>query len=59
MHRPIVSHGPIVRKDIESIFVRSIDAYSFRNQKEMELGVKDRESIEAEVIFLVLFRNQG
>jgi hypothetical protein len=42
------------KKRYRKYFRTRIDAFSFRNQKEMELGVKDREAIETEVIFLVL-----
>jgi len=43
------------RKKRHRKFFRSmVDAFRFRNLKEMELGVKDREAIENEVIFLVL-----
>ncbi len=42
------------KKRFRKYFRTRIDAFSFRNQKEIELGVKDREAIENEVIFLVL-----
>jgi predicted DNA-binding transcriptional regulator AlpA len=42
------------KKRFRKYFRTRIDAFSFRNQKEFELGVKDREAIENEVIFLVL-----
>ena len=42
------------KKRYRKYFRSRIDAFSFRHEKEMELGVKERESIEAEVIFLVL-----
>ena len=42
------------KKRHRKYFRTRIDAFSFRNQKEMELGVKDREAIENEVIFMVL-----
>ena len=42
------------KKRHRKYFRTRIDAFSFRNQKEMELGVKDREVIENEVVFLVL-----
>lgn len=42
------------KKRYRKYFRTRIDAFIFRNQKEMELGVKDREAIETEVIFLVL-----
>jgi len=42
------------KKRYRKYFRTRIDAFSFRNQKEMELGVKDREAIETEVIFLLL-----
>ena len=42
------------KKRYRKYFRTRIDAFSFRNDKEMELGVKDRETIETEVIFMVL-----
>ena len=42
------------KKRHRKYFRSRIDAFSFRNQKEMELGVKDREAIENEVVFMVL-----
>ena len=43
------------RKETNRKFFRSmVDAFRFRNLKEMELGVKDRQVIDNEVIFLVL-----
>ena len=42
------------KKRHRKYFRTRIDAFSFRNQKEMELGVKDREAVENEVIFMVL-----
>lgn len=42
------------KKRHRKYFRTRIDAFSFRNQKELELGVKDREAIENEVIFMVL-----
>ena len=42
------------KKRFRKYFRTRIDAFSFRNQKEFELGVRDREAIENEVIFLVL-----
>jgi hypothetical protein len=46
------------KKRYRKYFRTRIDAFSFRNEKEMELGVKDREAIETEVIFFSSFRNQ-
>ena len=42
------------KKRFRKYFKSRIDALSFRNEKERELGVKEREGIEAEVIFLVM-----
>ena len=39
------------KKRYRKYFRTRIDAFSFRNEKEMELGVKAREAIETEVIF--------
>src|SRR6056300_927561 len=42
------------KKRHRKYFRTRIDAFSFRNQKELELGIKDRVAIENEVIFMVL-----
>ena len=54
MHQLIAFLGLIGKKRHRKFFRTRIDAFSFRNQKELELGIKDRVAIENEVIFMVL-----
>ncbi len=42
------------KKRFRKFFRSRVDAFSFRNEKERELGVKNREEIETEAVFLVL-----